>query len=274
MERISRSVYAECHAPGCCTHSFVETGDGLVMIDTPVVPSAAARWAREIERRGALRYIVNMEPHIDHFGGSSFFQGTLVARHETRDRIAATPLDEMVQMLAAGAPGSLPLPDSFRFRLPEITFSENLTLHAGDHTFQIIGVPGHTACQIAVYLPEERVLFTGDTVANRIVPSLHEALPFQWLDSLQKLQKLDCEVVVPGHGATGDSGLILHMAEALGAAIEEVKAGIDRGMSLKEAKDRITVFRDHDNFIPGERFRRWMDRVNVGRLYQLLKERE
>ena len=111
-------------------------------------------------------------------------------------------------MLAAGAPTSLPLPDTFRFRLPEITFSENFTLHAGDHTFEIIGMPGHTACQTVVYFPEERVLFAGDTIANRKVPSLHEALPFEWLDSLRKLQKLDCEIVVPGHGNLGGPALI------------------------------------------------------------------
>ncbi|MGD0660503.1 MAG: hypothetical protein ABSD38_20775 [Syntrophorhabdales bacterium] len=48
IERISRSVYVECDALGCCSHSFVETGEGIVMIDTPVVPSAAAAWRREI----------------------------------------------------------------------------------------------------------------------------------------------------------------------------------------------------------------------------------
>ena len=52
IERISRSVYVECDAPGCCSHSFVETGEGIVMIDAPVVPSAAAAWAnRDREAR-------------------------------------------------------------------------------------------------------------------------------------------------------------------------------------------------------------------------------
>ena len=176
-------------------------------------------------------------------------------------------------MLAAGAPDSLPLPDAFRFRLPEITFSENLTIHAGDHTFEIIGAPGHTACQTVVYFPEERVLFAADTIANRKVPSLHEALPFEWLDSLHKLQKLDCEFVVPGHGAVGDARLILDMARAIEAAMESVKGAIDNGLSLQEAKDRIAVFEDYGDFLPGKEFRRWLNRINVGRLYQLLKER-
>jgi glyoxylase-like metal-dependent hydrolase (beta-lactamase superfamily II) len=117
------------------------------------------------------------------------------------------------------------------------------------------------------------VLFAADTIANKKVPSLHEALPFEWLDSLRKLQKLDCELVVPGHGAVGDGRLILDMATALETAMDSVKDAIDKGSSLQEAKDRITVFEDYGDFLPGKEFRRWLNRINVGRLYQLLKER-
>ncbi len=272
MERVSHNVYVECDARGCCSHSFVETSDGVVMIDTPVVPPVAAAWRREIEKRGRLRYIINTEPHIDHFGGSAFFPGTVVAHEGARDRIAATPTEEMAQMLRAGAPETLPLPDTFSFRLPEVTFSENLTLYVGHHTFEIIRMPGHSACQTVVYVPEEKVLFAADTVANRKMPSLHEALPFDWLRSLAKLQELDVAFVVPGHGAVGCAGLIVEMERALRAAMEAVKGAIDGGMSLREAKDRIVVFGDYGDFLPSAEFRRWLTRVNVGRLYQMLEE--
>lgn len=272
MERISRNVYVECDARGCCTHSFVVTGEGVVMIDAPVVPSTAAAWKREIEKHGLLRYIVNNEPHVDHFGGSSFFPGTIVAHQDTRVRIASTPIEEMVRMLEGGAPESLPLAYTFSFRLPEITFSGNLALYVGGHTFEILSMPGHTACQTVVYVPEEKTLFAADTIANRRMPSLHEALPFQWLDSLEKLRRLDIDFVVPGHGAVGDACLIDEMASALGSAVDAVKGAIDAGMTLGEAKDRIVLFEGYGDFISTPGFRRWLNRVNVGRLYLLLTE--
>jgi cyclase len=248
----------------------VVTSDGVVMIDAPVVPSTAEVWKSEIGKHGALRYIINNEPHIDHFGGDAFFPGTIVAREEARMRIAATPLEEMTRMLTAGAPESLPVPEGFRYRLPEITFSENLTLFLGDRTFEILAMPGHTDCQTVVYVPEERVLFTGDEVANRVIPSLHQALPMEWLESLERLRKLDVEYVVPGHGDVGGRGLIDEMARSLNEAIAMVREAMAQGMGMKEAKDRLHLFADYGDFIPGAEHRRWMNRVNVGRLYEVL----
>lgn len=271
MRKVTDRVYAECGARGCCSHSFVATGEGVVMIDAPIVPSAAEAWKKEIEKHGPVRYIVNNEPHIDHFGGDAFFPGVVVTREEARARIAATPLEEMAQMLAAGAPESLPVPEGFRFRLPGITFSGDLTLYVGDRTFRVLAMPGHTACQTVVYVPEERVLITGDEVANRVIPSLHEALPFEWLDSLEKLRGLDVEFVVPGHGQVGGREVIDEMARALGEAVATVRGAIGAGMGLKEAKDRLNLFADYGDFIPGAEHRRWLNRVNVGRLYGLLK---
>ena len=271
IEKISDNVVVECNAKGCCSHSFVTTLDGVVMIDTPIVPSAAAFWKKEIKKHGSVRYIINNEPHIDHFAGSAFFSGTVVAHQGIRERIAKTPVQEMESMLQAVAPEELPLDASFRYRLPEITFSQSLKLFSGKHTFEVTTMPGHTACQTVVYVPEEKVLFASDTVPNRIMPSLHEASPFDWLDSLERLKRFDVEFVVPGHGMLGDAGLIREMESALTAAIEAVKDAIGKGWSLKEAKDRISVFSDYGDFLPGEKVRRWLRRVNVGRLYSELQ---
>ena len=45
-----------------------------------------------------------------------------------------------------------------------VVFTGDLTLRVGDHTFDLLHTPGHTPGQIAVHVPEERVVFTGDTV--------------------------------------------------------------------------------------------------------------
>lgn len=269
MERISDNVYVAWNTRGCCSHSFVSTSEGVIMIDTPVLPSAATAWRRQIERHGPIRYIINTEPHIDHFGGSAFFSGTVVAHNEVRIRIASTSTEEMVRMLTVGGPDDLPIPGDFSFRLPEITFSENLTLYLGDHTFEILKMPGHTPCQVVVYVPEEKILFAADTVTNKKVPSLHEASPFQWLRSLERLKRLDIALVVPGHGPIGGSRLIIDMEAALREAVEVVRGAIDKGVSLGEAKNTLTLFKDWDDFLPD--LRTWLNRVNVGRLYQLLK---
>lgn len=242
------------------------------MIDTPVVPATAALWRQEIEKHGRLCFIIATEPHLDHFGGGCYFPGTVVAHDDTRGRIAATERAEMEKMLTTVAPESLPLPAEFFFRPPTVTFSHNLTLYLGEHTFEIIHMPGHTTCQTVVYVPEEKVLFAADTVTNRTMPSLHEALPFEWLASLRKLAAFDIDVLVPGHGAVGKADLIAQMTVALEAAIDKVREAIGKGLSLAETKDSIFLFDNWRDFIAAPGLRRWLNRVNVGRLYAVLRE--
>ena len=50
--------------------------------------------------------------------------------------------------------------------------------YLGDYSFQLIHMPGHTAFQTAVYIPQERLVFTSDNVFCRVQALLSEALPF------------------------------------------------------------------------------------------------
>src|ERR1051326_2851507 len=62
-----------------------------------------------------------------------------------------------------------------------LTFTDGLTLNVGDHTFEIVHHPGHTAPQTSVYVPEEGVVFTGDNVFHKCRSWLQECDPWEWL---------------------------------------------------------------------------------------------
>jgi glyoxylase-like metal-dependent hydrolase (beta-lactamase superfamily II) len=72
MQQLTSNVFVETQIRGC-NHGFVTTSDGIVMIDTPHKPSDALKLKAEIARRGQLRYILNTEPHGDHWTGNAFF---------------------------------------------------------------------------------------------------------------------------------------------------------------------------------------------------------
>ncbi len=80
------------------------------------------------------------------------------------------------------APEQVSLMDGFKFRPPTITLNDRLTLFLGDHTFEVIAMPGHSPSQVAVFIPQERVVCTSDNVSYKVAPWLHEALPFDWLE--------------------------------------------------------------------------------------------
>ena len=66
MQQITDNVFAETGFRGC-NPSFVVTSEGVVMIDTPQMPVDAVKWHDEIARHGPVRYLINTEPHGDHF---------------------------------------------------------------------------------------------------------------------------------------------------------------------------------------------------------------
>ncbi len=273
MQKITDNVYAETGVRGC-NHGFVVTKEGVVMIDTPQIPTDAVRWRDEIAKHGTVRYVINTEPHADHFTGNYFFEGTVVAHEGTREAILATSVEELKESLKQIAPDSLPLMEGFSYRLPIITLSERLTLYLGDHTFHLIHLPGHTPYQVAVYIPEERVVFTSDNVVYKWMPMLHhpQALPYEWLDSLKRIQELEADVLVPGHGDICDRSYIPEMSAGIQDWIDAVKTAIKQGMSLEEAQDKIS-FLDRYYIEAGaeERMQR-VQRQSVARLYQVLKK--
>lgn len=267
MEKISDNVYAEISGRGC-NHSFVVTTEGVVMIDTPMMPVDALKWREEIAKFGPVRYVVNTEPHIDHISGNCFFGGTLIGHEGTRQAILSSSVEQYREMLKRSDP-QLAVPADFRFRPSDITLSERLTFYLGQHTFNLIHMPGHSPFQVAVYVPEERIVFTSDNVVNGTPPFMHQALPYEWLDSLKKLQDLDVDKLVPGHGAVCTSDHLAEMSRIVQGAIDAVDTAVQQGLSLEEAQQKVELF---PGFEMNERMHP-VQRMGIARLYESLKQR-
>ena len=81
MKQIGANFYVEDRfslSPGYhgCNPAFVTTAEGVVMLDTPMLPTDAVEWRKEIAKRGEVRYIINTHHHLDHITGNFFFPGT------------------------------------------------------------------------------------------------------------------------------------------------------------------------------------------------------
>jgi cyclase len=74
MERVTSNVWTDTHLRGC-NPSYVLTSDGVVVIDTPQLPTKAVAMRRETEGRGPIRYVINTEHHVDHIFGNYWFKG-------------------------------------------------------------------------------------------------------------------------------------------------------------------------------------------------------
>jgi len=273
MQKITDNVFAETGFRGC-NPGFVVTTEGVVMIDTPQLPVDAVKWRDEIAKYGPVRYLINTEPHWDHFSGNHFFKGTIIAHEGTRKAILATSVDQWKPYIKQVSVESLPLAEDFRFRAPEITFSEQMALHLGRHTFQLINLPGHTPHEVAVYIPEEKAVFSSDNVFAGVQTWMQEAVPYQWLDSLKRLKELDFDYLVPGHGRVCDRSYLDEMSAFVQEWIDAVKQAIENGMSVEEAQAKISFLGRYPMEAGTEFMASQVQKWNIARLYKVLQKRE
>ena len=238
--QLTPNVFVETRFHGANV-GYITTDDGVVMVETPFRPTDAVTWRKEIEGKGPLRYLINTEPHDDHFVGGFFFATTAVAHEKAREAMLAADINRIKQTIAIIDPAGLSLIDNYRVNVPAITFSERLTLYLGRHSFHLMHLPGHTAGQIAVFLPEERVVFTGDNVTYRVQGFLHEADPFAWLESLKRIDELDVDYLVPGHGEVCNKNYIKEQADYIQGCVDAVRKAIDRGWTRDEAIARVAL---------------------------------
>ena len=74
LEKVTPNVYTTTKLRGC-NPSFVTTSDGVVVIDTPQLPTRAVAMRAEAESHGPIRYLINTENHVDHIFGNWWFRG-------------------------------------------------------------------------------------------------------------------------------------------------------------------------------------------------------
>ena len=243
MNQLTTNVFAETGLRGA-NHGFVTTSDGIVMIDGPHKPSDALRLRAEIERRGRLRYIINTEPHGDHWTANAFFDAPVIAHEGVRARILATDMGAHVARVGSFGPDEPALLEGYRPNAPVITFEQEMRLHVGDHTFRMVGMPGHTPYQAAVIVEEEGVVFTSDNIFCKVHTWLQEADPDLWLGALESLRALREETFVPGHGPVCDKRYLDVQGAFIREWVEYVRGAIGRGLTKEECVASLTAMTD------------------------------
>lgn len=238
MEQVTANVYVEGRLP--CNVGIVTTKEGVVLIDTPMNPAVAVKMREDIQKRGDIRYVINTEEHGDHCHNSWFFPGILITSQATRDRLVDIPSTRVKEMVKNVYPDGLPFMESFQLRLADITFTENMNVYLGDHTFNLFPLPGHSPGGIGVYIPQEKVVFTTDCVFYHFKTYLQEANPDHWLESLRRLNELDIDAVVPGHGEICKKDYIEEQASIIRGWADAVKSCIEQGLTEDEAAAKIS----------------------------------
>lgn len=246
VQKLAEGVWAATPERGGNVGWFLY-GDGVVVVDAGIDNAIAKEMLRQIaETTGAkpVRYLVLTHAHADHSTGTREFvaAGAQVICHER----AAGPILAYVTQPATGASD----PMSGKKISPTLmTVSERLILFDGTRRADVQWLgQAHTAGDLVVLLPNEKILFAGDLALNGRVPDLHlpDADPGAWAKTLPRLAAAPFEKMVPGHGTIGPrTGLADTLAYVRG--LDEIVQRLIRSgvreefvdMRLREADNRI-----------------------------------
>lgn len=235
---------------------FMTTPEGVVATD-PINAGAAEWLEREIRDRFGLevRYLVYSHDHADHIAGGEVFADTAtVVAHERAKR----------HIVDEKRPTAV----------PDITFRDRMTLALGGKAVELIHLGrNHGDSLIVMRFPEERILFAVDLVAVNRLPfrDMRNNFIEDWIESLKAMERLDFDVLAPGHGEIGTRADIAPHRVYLERLSERVLAGMRAGKSADEISAETTMdeyagWSGYDRWraLNVEGMRRWLSRARRG----------
>jgi len=182
-----------------------------------------------------MAYMVLTHHHLDHCYASSFFdeRHALIYAHKSFSACMA----EMRKHLGAGDYQSMLEAflnvdaDTCRRHVghvhpvsPHRHVGDEVSLAINGEEVVIIHVPGHAPCELVVYHPRTKTLYAGDAINERAGPvtMFGDVRDWRkWVTGLERIQKLEIERIVPGHGDVCGPETIGEHIEALEAKIAE-----------------------------------------------------
>jgi glyoxylase-like metal-dependent hydrolase (beta-lactamase superfamily II) len=278
----------------------------VLLVDSHISPEAARALIASVKTLTdkPIRTVVNSHYHYDHANGNQVFgSGVEIIGHEfTRKKLLGDVLHEPTY-LNNGSPASQQhVVKSLEAQIgkasgaaktaleaqlatlrrhikelaevkptpPTTTLTSKLTLHRGTREIQILHLGrGHTAGDVVVFLPAEKVVFTGD-LFFAAAPYLGDAYPEEFVQTLEKLKGLQFDTMVPGHGPlVRDRAQIAVNQQYIREYWAQVKGFHRAKLTAKEAKAKLDLskYSAYAKFqlnTPGV-----LD-IEVGRIYQLL----
>jgi cyclase len=237
VQEIAPGVYFHQGDPrlGTCNNGWILMDDYVVEVDAnyPVGAKIVIPKIRALTDK-PVRFVVDTHFHPDHSFGNQVWaeQGATIVAQEGA-------LDELRKNGAAAwelSAGSRPDVAASRLRLPSLVYTDSMAFDDGSHRVELRW-PGvaHTRGDTLVWLPAQRILFTGDVCVNGSYNYVHDSSIGDWINALGRMMKLGAEKVCPGHGPMGGAEVI---ADQQGYFIE-LRSGVQALMAAGKTPSEV-----------------------------------
>jgi glyoxylase-like metal-dependent hydrolase (beta-lactamase superfamily II) len=221
--------------------------DGVMVIDaraTPVMAQDLVRHIRTVTDK-PVKYVVLTHYHaVRVMGASGYGAANIIASRGTYELIqerGAQDFKSEVQRFPRLFQAVETVPG---LTWPNIVFEKELTIRMGRREVQIVALgAGHTKGDTIVWLPKERVLFSGDLVEEGATPYCGDAHLTEWPSTLAKLEKFKAKRLVPGRGAAmmtpaASAKAIRGTRQFVTELLAQAKKGVKAKKTLKQVFDQ------------------------------------
>ena len=253
FSKLSDKAYAYT-AEGDPNTGIIVGDDAVLVLDTqatPVMAQDVIRRIREVTSK-PIKYLLLTHYHaVRVLGASAYGAEHIIASEDTRDLII-----ERGEQDKASEIGRFPrlfrsvesVPPGLTW--PTITFAGKMTLWLGSLEVQLLQLGrGHTKGDTVAWLPQQRILFSGDLVEFDATPYAGDAYFKDWPATLDALAALQPAQLVPGRGAAlttpeqvaaGLGGTRAFIQDVRDSVEAGVRAGLDLNAVYKATMARLT----------------------------------
>lgn len=224
---------------------FVVTSRGVVVFDAQISEAAAKLIIDEIRAitPQPIKFVVNSHAHDDHaLGNSAHPASTAIIAH--REAVKA-------------------LRQAGKTRIPNQAVDRDKTLFEGDDRVEVLCVGNaHSAGDLALYDPQDKVMFLGDMYVRGFVGYLAEGFLRDWVAALDRLLAREIRFAIPGHGMLGGPEPVREYRDYLRDFMRSAREHFQKHKSVEgyELPEKYAHLGSR-NYIPG----------NVKRAFELWK---
>ena len=284
LEQVADGVYFATGTGDIYTMSnalIIERDEDIVIVDSHITPAAGRALLDSIRivSDKPVTTMINSHFHYDHSNGTPAFGEDLeiIGHQVTYDKLTGDPENEHTYQSSLRRFDStvarlenelsnvtdsderrqiqnqldywkrhVEAQSEIVFTPPTQTLRDKMTLYRGGREIQLHYFGrAHTGGDLAIYLPDEKIVFTGDMMLGGI-SYMGDGYVTEWADTLQGLKGLDIELILPGHGPRiTDIERISFVQTYYTDLTEEIRRLKDLGYSAEEASARADL-RQHE----------------------------
>lgn len=220
---------------GVGSNSGVVVGkDGVIIIDAKQTPESGKAVMAEVAKITSkpVTHIIITHSNLDHVDGlPGFSKGlTIIAQENCK------------QQMEHPRPNPQNVDISGYIPTKTVARKESMTID-GVRFVLLHWAPAHTSGDLIIYLPDQKIAFTGDITVTRLpYPLIHledQGSSAGWIESMKGIVALNADTYIPGHGGPQTKAELQQRTTNTAARREKIKELIAQGKSLEEIKKEL-----------------------------------